>query len=234
MNRREFTQLLGTAAALPVGEWVPGAEELDAMAAYLDRVTTDLARFAREQLPATEAAGERLAERVAGGGRLLIYDQQGKYSAEATGRAGGLMAIAAVRDGSEASVRPADALIVVADEPAGAADLEVARPARQRGALVVGICPVRRRTHRLAAACDVALDNYVTDEDAAVRLPGVARPVGPTSGALNAAVLWALTAAYIEAMQRRGKPPHIWMSIKRPGAREFNTAALDAAAREGY
>lgn len=234
MNRREFAQLLGAGAALPLGAWARGAEEPDAMSVYLERIESDLARFAREQLAATDAAGERLAERVAAGGRLLIFDQQGKYSAEASGRAGGLMAVTAVRDGSEASVHPQDALIIVADEPAAPADLEVARPARERGALVVGICPVRRGAHRLAAACDVALDNYVTNDDAAVSLPGVAQRVGPTSGALNAAILWALTAAYIEAMERRGKPPHIWKSIKRPGAQEFNAAALEATAREGY
>ena len=59
-------------------------------------------------------------------------------------------------------------------------------------------------------------------------------PIAPTSGVINAAILWAVTAAYIEAMERRGKPPQVWMSIKRPGAQEFNAAAREAAQKRGY
>jgi uncharacterized phosphosugar-binding protein len=204
------------------------------MRRYVDRVRRDLRRFRREQLRATRDAGERLADRVAAGGRLLIYDARGSYSAEATGRAGGLMAIAPLRARAEADVAPADALILVSDLAATDGDLKVARGARGRGALVVGICPVRDAPNSLAAACDIALDNHVTDEDAAVTIRGLSGPIAPTSGAVNTAILWALTAAYIEAMARRGKPPHIWISIKRPGAQAFNDAALQATKEAGY
>jgi uncharacterized phosphosugar-binding protein len=204
------------------------------MRTYVDRVRRDLRRFRREQLGATRDAAERLAQRVAAGGRLLVYDQRAAYSAEATGRAGGLMAIAPLRAGAETDLAPVDALILVSDLAAADGDLKVARGARGRGALVVGICPVRAAPNSLAAACDIALDDYVTDEDAAVTIEGLSGPIAPTSGAVNAAILWALTAAYIEAMVRRGKPPHVWMSIKRPGAHAFNDAALQATKEAGY
>jgi len=232
MTRRAFGRLITAAGVALAGGRVLAAEKGNAMRAYFDRILGDLRRFRREQLTNTNTAASRLADRIAAGGRLLIFDQRGQYSAEALGRAGGLMVIEAVRDGGEASVRGRDALIVVSDYAASEADLAVARAARERGALVVGICPVRASASSLAHSCDLALDNYVTDEDACITLPGLAEPIAPTSGAMNAAVLWALTAAYVEALELRGSPPHIWMSIKRPGGREFDDRELEAAKRE--
>lgn len=235
MTRREFARMMAAlVAASEAGAALAAAEPPDAMRRYINRVRRDLRRFRSQQCDIIQAAGARLAERVAAGGRLLIFDQHREYSSEALGRAGGLMAIASVRDGGEASVRLGDALLIVSDEPAAEADLAVAGPARDRGALVVGICPKGDGTGTLADTCDIALDNYVRDGDGVVAIPGRPGRVGPTSGVMNTAILWALTAAYIEAMVGLGKPPHIWMSIKRPGAHDFNAKARNAAGEVGY
>jgi uncharacterized phosphosugar-binding protein len=231
MTRRQFAELIAASVAAGLGPRVH-AQDGNAMRRYIDRVRSDLARLRSEQLEALNTAGDRLAERVAAGGRLLIYDLRGEYTAEALGRAGGLMGIARVGPNQAAMVGAKDALLIVADEPANAADLALAQAAQGAGALVVGICPVREAEGALSRMCDVAIDNYVTDADAAVTVAGKA--IAPTSGVLNTAILWAVTAAYIEAMERRGKPPHVWMSIKRPGAKEFNDAALAATREAGY
>jgi len=230
MNRRLFTRMLTIALG---GAPTLGALAQDggAMQRYLRRIRRDLARV-RKGLPTIDRAGDLLAERVAAGGRLLIYDLRGEYAAEALGRAGGLMGISHIGSDQTAMVSAADALLIVADEPANATDLALAQAARATGALVVGICPVRPGDGSLSGTCDLAIDNYVTDADAAVVVGGEA--IAPTSGVLNTAILWAVTAAYIEAMERRGKPPHVWMSIKRPGAKAFNDAALAATREAGY
>jgi len=163
---------------------------------------------------------------------LLICDLRGEYVAEALGRAGGLMGIARVGPDQAATVGAQDALLIVADEPANPTDVALATAARAAGALVVGICPVRTEEGALSRSCDIEIDNYVTNEDAAAPVAG--ERMAPTSGVLNTALLWAVTAAYIEAMEARGKPPHVWMSIKRPGARQFNEAALAATKDVGY
>ena len=232
MTRRTFGHLIAAAGVAVVGGRAWAATKGNAMRGYFDRILGDLRRFQRNQVSNTNTAASRLADRIAAGGRLLIFDQRGEYSAEALGRAGGLMAIEAVRDAGEASVHARDALVVVSDLAASEADLAVTRPAHERGALVVGICPVRPGRGNLSSACDTALDDCVTDEDACIALPGLAEPIAPTSGAINAAVLWTLTAAYVEALELRGRPPHIWMSIKRPGGREFDDRELEAAKRE--
>jgi uncharacterized phosphosugar-binding protein len=233
MTRREFARLTAIAAAsAPFAGALAAGEPPDAMKRYINRIMRDLSRFRAQQLPRTDYAGRQCADRVAAGGRLLIFDQRSAYSSEWLGRAGGLMGVAGVRDGSEASVHAQDALVIVSDHPADQADLAVARPSRKRGALVVGICPVRPAEESLSNACDIALDNYVSDEDALMVVGG--ERIAPTSGAINTAILWTLTAAYIEAMVGLGKPPHVWMSIKRPGAKEFDDAALAATAKVGY
>jgi len=233
MTRREFVRLAaGFVAALPASAALAAHGKDEAMWRYVDRIMSDLRRFRKEQLAATNAAGKRVAQRVIAGGRLLVFDQSGKYTSEALGRAGGLMAIAGVRDGSETSVHAPDALIVVSDDAAAEADLAVARPARERGALVVGICPMRAAAASLASACDIALDDHVSDEDACLTIRGLPKPIAPTSGAMNAAILWAVTAAHIESMDQHGRPPHVWMSMKRPGSKEFNDRELEATRRE--
>lgn len=235
MTRRDFTRFLtASLAGLGVGGSVASATDPSAMRRYGRRIRSDLQRFRNKQLETVNAAGELLAERVAAGGRLLIYDRRGPYSAEASGRAGGLMAIHRLSAGQEDTITSQDALMIVADMPADDLDVAMAEAARERGAMVVGICPVREAGESLSNLCDIALDNHVTDEDAAIEIPGLATRIAPTSGVLNTAILWALTAAYIEAMERRGKPPHVWMSIKRPGAREFNAAAQEATKEAGY
>ena len=235
MNRRDFTRFLtASLSSLGVGSAVASAAEPSAMRRYVRRTRNDLARFRKEQLETVSRAGELLAQRVAAGGRLLIYDLRGPYSAEASGRAGGLMAIHRIKADQEDTITSQDALIIVADGPADDSDVTVAKATRERGALVVGICPIREDGESLSSLCDIALDNYVTDDDAAIEIPGLATPMAPTSGVLNTAIMWALTAAYIDAMERRGKPPHVWMSIKRPGAREFNAAAQEATKEAGY
>jgi uncharacterized phosphosugar-binding protein len=88
---------------------------------------------------------------------------------------------------------------------------------------VVGLCPVRPAG--TAPECDLALDNLAEDAESAG---------APVVGVMNTALLWAVTAAYIEAMERRGRPPHVWMSIKRPGAKDFNAAAQAATQEAGY
>ena len=227
MTRREFARLVAVAAASAhVGGAFAAGEPADAMTRYMNRICRDLRRFRTEQLGCAMHAGSRLLDRVLSGGRLLIFDQRGAYTSEWLGRAGGLMGVAAVRDGGEASVHAKDALVVVSDHPADEADIAVAQPSRQRGALVVGICPVRKAEGSLSNACDIALDNYVSDQDAVMVIGG--ERIAPTSGAINTAILWTLTAAYIEVMVGLGNPPHVWMSIKRPGAKEFNDAALAA------
>jgi uncharacterized phosphosugar-binding protein len=142
------------------------------------------------------------------------------------------MAISRASDA--ASVKNADAVIIVSDDSAHEADVSFAQAARETGALTVAVCPVRDTRGALGRECDVAIDNYVTDADAAIEVRGVDAPMAPTSGTLNTAILWALTAAYIEAMEKRGKPPTVWMSIKRPGAAEFNAAARKRSQAVGY
>jgi len=230
MTRRDFARWLSLGAvglAAAAGE----ADAAGAMERFLERIRGDLARFRTEQLPLVETAANRLAETVSGGGRLCIFDFRGAYAAEALGRAGGLMAISQV---TPDTVTAQDAVVLITDVASDPRDAAMARAARSAGAYVVAIAPVRRGADGTAALCDHGIDDYVTDDDAAIRLPGLDTPIAPTSGIMNVAILWTLAAAYVEAMERRGRVPSIWVSIKCPDAKERNDRSLARAAREGF
>lgn len=235
MDRREFarTAALG-AVALGLGPGLGLADGPGAMRRYVQRVRADLTRFRLQQADDTARAGDMLAELLSQGGKLWVHDRRGPYSAEAIGRAGGLMAIHRLRPGGLERPTNGDAIIIVADEAGNEEDIEVAKGARVAGAWVLGICPVRVGKPGLAAECDMALANYASDEDAAVPIRGIEGRIGPTSGVMNTTIMWALIAGYIEGMERRGKTPQVWMSIKRPGAAEFNQEARARAEEVGY
>jgi len=194
----------------------------DVIEGYFGAANDHLRRIRSDRAGQIGRAARRLAGRVAEGGRLFIFDSRGGYVSEALGRAGGLMAIAAL-PADAAGVTARDAVIVVADDRPDAAAIASAQAARAAGAFVAGIGPATGTDNSLAAACHATIDNT---------LDGGAG--NPLSGVLNTAILWALIAGYIEAMEARGKPPHIWMSIKRPGSKAFNDAALADTAKVGY
>jgi len=220
MTRREFGRL--AAAGLPMLGATMGAADDDPMERYLDAIDECLRHIRDTHAGRISQAGQELAERVASGGRLFIYDSRGGYVSEALGRAGGLMAIAALPADS-AGLTVSDAAIIVADEWDDPAAIGAGKAARAAGAFVVAIGGSRGTRTGLWAGCDAAIDNTLRG--------GVREPL---SGVLNTAMLWALIAAYIESMEAHGKPPHIWMSIKRPGSKAFNETALAETAKVGY
>lgn len=219
MTRREFGKLAATGLPMISASLAAGD---DAIEGYFDAANQHLCRIRSESAGQIGRVGRRLAGRVAGGGRLFVFDSRGGYVSEALGRAGGLMAIAPL-PADAAGVTANDAVIVVADDRLDAAAVAAAEAARAAGALVTGIGPASDTGKSLEAACHATIANT---------LDGGAG--NPLSGVLNTAILWALIAAYIEAMEARGRPPHIWMSIKRPGSKAFNDAALAETAKVGY
>jgi uncharacterized phosphosugar-binding protein len=78
---------------------------------------------------------------------------------------------------------------------------------------------------RLFEVADRVVDTRGPNGDAALEVPGVDAPVGPMSGLLSVAAVWALTAATVEALLRRGIAPSILRSVNLPGGFEHDAAA---------
>ncbi|MEJ5250979.1 MAG: DUF2529 family protein [Chthonomonadetes bacterium] len=202
---------------------------------YVRRVVAELQSVRSGCLTAVERTAEAMARRVLQGGKLYIVDDHSGLTSEAVGRAGGLMMIQPLTttDLGEAGIAAPDILIMCSRRAENASMSILARDARQRGVYVVALCPsvegsdTLRLTHWASAHLPVPLDEGVfTTSDG--------QEVCPISGVVACAMLWILTAAFIERMHLHDKTPHLWRSIKLPDSRSFNEQAMSDTLREGY
>ncbi len=116
-------------------------------------------------------------------------------------------------------LHPGDTGIVISNSGRNPAPIEMAQLMKTRGMTVIGITsvthssalpPVAPHTQRLFEVADIVLDNGGAYGDAALRLDGVAHPVGPTSTIAGAALLHAV---FIGAMQRLVSAGHTVVNL---------------------
>lgn len=129
-----------------------------------------------------------------------------------------------------------DTLIVVTNSGANLVAIELATCARELGMAVIAIVSRRHAESAsgrgggstpLDALADVVLDNLGVPGDAAIAVPGLDRPMGPTSSVIGTALVnaIALTAAGIAA--DRGAPAAVFASSNVVGGDEANAGILD-------
>lgn len=118
-------------------------------------------------------------------------------------------------------VRAGDVVLVISNSGRNAVPIEVALAARDRGATVLALTSVqfsRRVSSRhpsgkkLLDCAELVFDNYGVDGDAAVQVPGCPSAVSATSTVVGSALLQALSAATVSALQRRGHAAPLWQS----------------------
>lgn len=133
-------------------------------------------------------------------------------------------------------VRPGDLVIVISNSGRNAAPIEVAMEARARGVPVVAITalPYSRAVtsrhssgRKLYEVADVVIDTGTPLGDAAIRLEGLAQPVGPTSGVAGMFVVHAVMGTAAEILLSRGITPPVWESGNLDGASERNARHMD-------
>lgn len=129
-------------------------------------------------------------------------------------------------------VRAVDALVVASNSGGNAACCEVATHVRRAGG---GVVAITSRAHArelhdglspLEELADVVIDNGGVPGDAAVTVPGLDAPVGPTSTVAGAAIVDALAAAAAERLATRGVTGIVLRSANTPGGDDHNRAAL--------
>jgi uncharacterized phosphosugar-binding protein len=136
-----------------------------------------------------------------------------------------------------------DALIAISSGGTSVVTVELAEQLRARGLPVIVFTarehslrstPRAPSGRRLLDAADVVLDTCTPVGDAAITLPGLISPVGPTTTVAAAAIANAMKARVAELLVAAGQPPHVLASPLIVGAetseREFE-AAYDEHAR---
>ncbi|OPC82479.1 SIS domain-containing protein [Embleya scabrispora] len=232
-------------------------------ARYLDAAIGLLERLRDVELPTIDRAADRVAGALAEGGRLFVFG--GGHSALAAQdvvyRAGGLiLANPLIAPGNELTVRPitvssaveklaelagpvldgagvreGDALVVISLSGRNGLPVELARQARERGALVIGLTsveaseaePARHPSGtRVLDNCDIVLDTAIAVGDAALDVEGVPQRIGPTSGVVCSAVMQTLMVGVIGHLVSRGIEPPVFMSANIDGGNAWNERLL--------
>ena len=106
--------------------------------------------------------------------------------------------------------------------------------ALERGCAVVAVTsvafsrslPARHSSgKRLFEVADRVIDTRGPLGDAALAVEGLEVPIGPLSGFLGVAAVWALTAATVEALLARGIAPAIYKSVNLPDGFAYDREA---------
>ncbi len=129
-------------------------------------------------------------------------------------------------------IEPGDVLVIASNSGANTVAVEMARLAGEGGAAVVAVTSLRHATSALARRsgegprlhelADVVIDNGSVPGDAAVRLPGVPHPMGPTSTVAGAAIINAIAVETARLLVARGISPRVFVSANLAGGDDAN------------
>jgi uncharacterized phosphosugar-binding protein len=134
-------------------------------------------------------------------------------------------------------LRTPDVMIVFSTSGTSVVPVEIALLARAQGLFTIGVLsvdhcqradPKQPDGKKLPDVVDLVLDNCAPPGDAAVHVPGLNEPVGPTSTLGNTIIANALKSRVAELLTAAGKPPLVLTSSLTVGA-ERSTDLFDAA-----
>lgn len=132
---------------------------------------------------------------------------------------------------------PADAMIVFSTSGTNVVPVEMAMLAKERGLGVIAVTsvehcrwarPKQQDGRKLIDVADIVLDNAAPPGDAAVRVAGLATPVGPLSTIGNTVIANALKCRVAELLTEAGQPPLVLTSSYHVGEAE-SRRLFDAA-----
>jgi len=220
MNRINLVALLTLAALVALaGATVSAADR--SMTAYRDALLARIAGL-EATLPDITRSTDQAAERLISGGNLYAAGQAA-FVSEACGRAGGLMMIRNLSDGTMLS--PNDVILVGAWTDRDEAARVVCRRAKEAGAYAVLFSPAFRPQSPMAGLCSVHVVTCESDEGLAVPLDR-SRYIVPTAPLFGITALWAYTGELIGSLTRKGRTPVIWKSVALPEGRKRNALYL--------
>jgi uncharacterized phosphosugar-binding protein len=204
---------------------------------YFNRIDEDLRRFSEEQSENLSKAAKLIADAVLSGGRFWVYDKSKAITSEVTGRAGGLLMVQPLQDPSGSQLRKGDVVAMSAVRGDDASDISLAEVAKTKGARTIAILPFRNppmASRSLKDIVDLAIDDYAEPGDGCLEVPGQPSKICPTTGVINAAIMWAICAELVDELRQRGKEAHIYKSVFRVGSSEWNAKMREEFQKLGY
>ena len=189
------------------------------------------------QIAEIKHAAQIAAERVINGAKFYVYDQKGELTSEACNRASGLM-LTQRTNAKLNNVKYGDILVLGAYSSDDPLDIEVAKRAREKGVLIVGIGPLGMEGNssgeRTLKHVNLPLDNYSWDSWGCVSIKGMERKICPTSGITSAMLFWTFQAQMVTEMLKKGEVPYVWMGVHMKEGRDYNNVIRSLFLKRGY
>lgn len=177
--------------------------------------------------------------------RLLVYGQpqagapyegtQNMFVNDAYETAAGTM-IAQPYELYKTDLKAIDIVLIGAIDPGNGDEIQVARFARQIGALTVAFGPFGKSDGgpRLSDHVDVAIDTHSGDGAGVLEVEGYDEKICPLSGLSGNLVLWLLTAQWTYHMVQRNETPYFWQNYLEVGAVEYDNLTHAKFLERGY
>ena len=202
----------------------------EAAETYIDSLMNRLDTFHERYIAEINKIGPMIADRLLSGGKIYPWSSRWEFYQEASGTAGSIMGIYPIHPGGfytgpgahhppkldPDSLTAKDVVILAMSGSTPQAEVDMAKKARAKGALLIGIYPFNREdgfsTAPLKKLCTFSLDNMSGDHDGVLSIPGYPTKVIPTVAMMNNYAFWAIIGAYVQSMEMRGASPYYWMS----------------------
>jgi uncharacterized phosphosugar-binding protein len=208
--------------------------------AYVREIRGLLDRLERDSLGSIREAAIAVADCLAAGHRVWVATTTYCLHHEATGRAGGFMAVHILDDA--ALVQPGDVVLIGSPVGTSARTIDLAADSGVRGGTVVALTNVefeddpdtllehssRTRLHELA---DIVIDVPGPLGDGVFAVEELELRAIPHSGVTGMTAMWMLFSEALSILRARGTTPRLYQCVNVAGARERNAVQL-AAYRE--
>jgi hypothetical protein len=218
---------------------------------YLDKALASFQAIRKRELETIDLVSRQWAEHIlryknaANKPRLLVYGApqagapyegtQNMFVNDAYETAAGSM-IAQPYELYKTDLKPTDIVLIGAIAPGNSDEIQVAKFARQIGAMTVAFGPFGESSDgpRLSDHVDVAIDTHSGDGAGVLDIEGFDERVAPLSGLSGNLVLWLLTAQWTWHMVRRNETPYYWQNYLEVGAVEYDDRTHAKFVERGY
>ena len=128
-----------------------------------------------------------------------------------------------------------DVMLLISNSGGNQATIDVAWEAKRQGIATIALTSLahaqssqaRSKTEKLNDIVDVTLDNHGQPGDASVSIANTGLTMGPTSTAINAAIVNALAIAAAEKLAARNCRPAVFTSANIAGGDEHNQSLIE-------
>jgi uncharacterized phosphosugar-binding protein len=217
---------------------------------YLNKALTSFAQIRAHEFRLIDRVALAWTDQIlnfAGGAdhpRLLVYghpqdgtpyeDTQNMFVNEAYKTAAGSM-IMQPYDLYKQQLKANDIVLIGAISPDNSDEIQVAKHAKQIGAMVVAFGPFGNSgVGSLKDHVDFAINTHSGDGAGVLNITGFDDPVCPISGLSGNLVLWLLTAQWTYHMVQRKHTPNYWQNYWEVGAIEYDARAQASFRKRGY